>query len=147
MTLEDFQRHVGREIGTSGWVEVDQRRIDTFAACTEDHQFIHVDPSRAQLTPFGSTVAHGFLTLSLVPKLISLAAPQVDVTMSVNYGFNRIRFIAPVKSGRKIRGRFTLLQLVCLDDSRWRQTLEVVIDVEGQDKPALIAEWILLHFI
>ncbi len=147
MTIAEFERCVGQEIGTSDWIAVDQSRIDAFANCTEDQQFIHVDPERARSTPFGGTVAHGFLTLSMLAKLAAMATPKLAVEMSVNYGFDRIRFIVPVRSGERIRGRFTLRDFVWLDATRCRQTVEVVVEIEGHEKPALITDWIVQHFV
>jgi acyl dehydratase len=146
MKLEDLQAKVGEAIGTSDWFLIDQDRIDRFADTTEDHQFIHVDPEAAKATPFGGTIAHGFLTLSmLAPCMSGLAKPETK--MSVNYGFNKIRFLAPVKSGKRIRGHFTLLELVEKRPGQWQQTVEATIEIEGEDKPALMAEWIFQHFV
>jgi acyl dehydratase len=145
MTLDDMVAKVGEVIGTSDWFEIDQGRIDRFADTTEDHQFIHVDPEAAKATPFGQTIAHGFLTVSmLAPMMAGLEKPEVR--MSVNYGFNKLRFLAPVKSGRRIRGRFKLLELVEKRPGQWQQTVEATVEIEGEDKPALMAEWIFQHF-
>ena len=109
MTLNDLRALVGKQIGLSDWITVDQARIDAFAAVTEDHQFIHVDPARAAQTPFGGTIAHGFLTLSLLSAMHYNAIPDIAGTLhAVNYGFERIRFLSPVRSGVRIRGRFVL---------------------------------------
>jgi acyl dehydratase len=146
MTLEEMQSKVGEVIGTSGWFLIDQHRIDQFADCTEDHQFIHVDPEAAKATPFGQTIAHGFLTVSmLAPMMSALEKPQV--AMSVNYGFNKVRFLSPVKSGRRIRGHFKLLELVEKRPGQWQQTVEATVQIEGEDKPALLAEWMFQHFV
>ena len=147
MQIQDLVARVGEEIGVSDWLEVDQARIDAFADCTEDHQFIHVDPERAKLTPFGGTIAHGFLTLSLLSKLSADASPKPAVQMSVNYGFNKVRFLSPVKSGQRIRGRFKLLELVEKRPGQWQQTVEATVEIEGSDKPCLLAEWIFQHFV
>ena len=145
MKLEDLQAQLGEVIGTSDWYLIDQARIDAFAETTEDHQFIHVDPEAAKQTPFGQTIAHGFLTASmLAPMMSGLEKP--DVQMSVNYGFNKVRFLSPVKSGKRIRGVFKLLELVEKRPGQWRQTVEATIEIEGESKPALIAEWIFQHF-
>ena len=146
MQLSDLQAKVGEAIGTSDWFLVDQKRIDAFADTTEDHQFIHVDPEAAKATPFGQTIAHGFLTLSLIaPMMSGLDKPQVQ--MSVNYGFNKVRFLSPVKSGKRIRGHFKLLELAEKKPGQWQQTVEVTVEIEGEDKPALLAEWIFMHFV
>lgn len=146
MNLSDLKQSIGQELGVSDWVWVDQQKINAFADCTEDHQFIHVDPERAKATPFGSTIAHGFLTAALLPRLAGDAVPDVEVAMSINYGFNRLRFLSPVLSRKRIRGRFKLLDLVETEPRRWQETVEAVIEIEGEAKPALIAEWIFLHF-
>jgi acyl dehydratase len=146
MQLQDMAARVGEEIGVSDWLLVDQARIDAFADCTEDHQFIHVDPEAAKMTPFGGTIAHGFLTLSLLSKLSAMAVEKPAVQMSVNYGFNKLRFLTPVKSGQRIRGRFKLLELVEKRPGQWQQTVEATVEIEGGDKPCLIAEWIFQHF-
>lgn len=146
MLLSDLQANVGETIGTSDWFLVDQKRIDAFADTTDDHQFIHVDPEAAKATPFGQTIAHGFLTLSLIaPMMAGLDKPQVQ--MSVNYGFNKVRFLSPVKSGKRIRGHFKLLEMVEKRPGQWQQTVEVTVEIEGEDKPALLAEWIFMHFV
>ena len=114
--------------------------IDKFADATGDHQFIHVDPVRAALTPFGGTIAHGLLTLSLVPALAADALPRLDpVAMMINYGYDKVRFLSPVPSGSRIRGRFTLLEFGEKQPGRWKQVSEVVVEIEGATKPALHA--------
>ena len=140
---------VGEELGVSNWVTVDQAMIDTFAEATGDHQFIHVDPERARQTPFGGTIAHGFLTLSLLPRLAAEAdMPKIEgVKMGVNYGGNKVRFLTPVRSGSRVRGRFKLLELEEKRPGQWQQTQEFTVEIEGQDKPALIAEWISQFFV
>ncbi|MHA6723368.1 MaoC family dehydratase [Sphingomonas sp. RS2018] len=148
VTIQDRSRQVGSE-SVSDWVEVSQAMIDRFADATGDHQFIHIDPVRAAATPFGGTIAHGFLTLSLMTLLASTAdQPDVaDVRMTVNYGANRVRFLSPVRSGKRVRGRFKLLELVEKKPGQWQQTNEVTIEIEGEDKPAVIAEWISQIFV
>jgi acyl dehydratase len=147
-SLEEIQSKVGTEIGVSDWILVDQDRIDRFADVTEDRQFIHVDPERAAQTPFGTTVAHGFLSLSLLSRMgedAFLRPPEVK--MGLNYGFERVRFMAPVKSGKRVRGRF---KLVSADERRagqWRFVHEVTVEIEGEKKPALIVEWIGVLFV
>ena len=139
-----MQALIGTET-VSDWVLVDQAMIDRFAEATGDHQFIHVDPDRAAQTPFGGTVAHGFLTLSLMPLLASKVrdAPRLaGARMGVNYGGNTIRFLTPVRSGSRVRGRFTLLAFAERRPGQYQQTTGFTVEIEGQDKPALIAEWI-----
>ncbi|WP_174297028.1 MaoC family dehydratase [Sphingomonas bacterium] len=134
----------------SGWVEVTQGMIDRFAEATGDHQFIHVDPARAAATPFGGTIAHGFLILSLLPSLASKVPDQATLEglrMGVNYGGNRIRFVTPVRSGSRVRGRFRLVEFVARGPGRYQRTDEVTVEIAGQDKPALIAEWISQQFV
>lgn len=149
ITPQDLQAKVGQHLGTSEWVLVDQEMIDKFADATGDHQFIHVDPERAKLTPFGGTIAHGFLTLSLFPMLMAKSdCPRPDgVKMGVNYGGNKVRFLSPVRSGKRVRGHFKLLELDEKRPGQWQQMLEFSVEIEGEDKPALIAEWISQFFI
>ena len=146
---EKLKDRIGEELGVSAWVTVDQAMIDKFAEATGDHQFIHVDPERAKMTPFGGTIAHGFLTLSLLPRLAAEAdLPKIEgVKMGVNYGGNKVRFLTPVKSGSRVRGRFKLLELDEKRSGQWQQTQEFTVEIEGQDKPALIAEWISQFFV
>ena len=145
MQLADLQAKVGETFGASDWFTIGQDRIDQFAETTEDRQFIHIDPEAAKATPFGGTIAHGFLTLSMLAPMID-ALDKPDVKMSVNYGFNKVRFLSPVKSGKRIRGHFKLLEMTEKRPGQWQQTVEATIEIEGEDKPALIAEWILQHF-
>lgn len=146
MTLKDMQSLVGESLGTSDWLTVDQSRIDQFADATEDHQFIHVDPEAAKATPFGGTIAHGFLTVSLLPPMMASAFERPKTQMSVNYGFDKLRFLAPVKSGKRVRGHFKLLDLTEKRPGQWQQKVEATVEIEGEEKPALIAEWIFQHF-
>lgn len=146
MKLEELQGKVGEMIGTSDWLLVDQERINHFADTTEDHQFIHVNPEMARATPFGGTIAHGFLTLSLLAPLMDRACEKPQVQMSINYGFNKVRFLNPVKSGKRVRGHFKLLEMSEKRPGQWQQTVEATVEIEGEDKPALIAEWIFQHF-
>jgi acyl dehydratase len=149
MTPQEVQAQVGQQIGTSEWVEMSQERINLFAEATGDHQFIHIDPDKAKLTPFGGTIAHGFLTLSMIPYLSANSdLPKVDgVKMGVNYGGNKTRFISPVRSGKRIRGHWKLLELEEKRPGQWQQTHEITIEIEGEDKPALITEWIMQFFV
>lgn len=147
-TPDEMKARIGQET-VSDWVEVTQAMIDKFADATGDHQFIHVDPERAKSTPFGTTVAHGFLTLSLMPLLSSKVpdAPQLGgAKMGVNYGGNKVRFITPVKSGSRVRGRFKLLEFDEKRPGQFQQTNEFTVEIEGESKPALIAEWIAQVF-
>ena len=147
MQLQDLQAKTGEVIGTSRWFEMSQDRINAFADATEDHQFIHVDLEAAKATPFGGTIAHGFLTLSMLAPMMDELPDKPDVTMSVNYGFNKVRFLSPVKSGKRIRGHLKLLELVEKRPGQWQQTVEVTVEIEGEDKPALLAEWMFMHFV
>ena len=144
LTPDEMKARVGTQT-VSDWVEVTQAMIDRFAEATGDHQFIHVDPARAAETPFGGTIAHGFLTLSLMPLLSSKVpdAPRLAGTrMGVNYGGNTVRFLTPVRSGSRVRGRFTLMAFDEKRPGQYQQTTGFTVEIEGQDKPALIAEWI-----
>ena len=149
ITPQELQTKVGAHLGTSDWVLVDQAMINKFADATGDHQFIHIDVEKAKLTPFGGTIAHGFLTLSLIPMLgASTDGPKVaDVKMGVNYGGNKVRFLAPVRSGKRVRSHIKLLELDEKRPGQWQQTNEITIEIEGEEKPALIAEWITQFFI
>ena len=144
----EMAKYVGQEIGVSDWVEVSQERINQFADATGDHQFIHIDEEKAKLTPFGGTIAHGFLTLSMIPYLSANSdMPRVDgIKMAVNYGGNKTRFIAPVRSGKRIRGHWKLVEMDEKRPGQWQQTVEITIEIEGEDKPALICEWMTLYF-
>ena len=143
MTTSELQSRVGQQVGVSRWFEVSQARIDAFADCTEDRQFIHVDPEAAQATPFGGTIAHGFLTLSLASAMsYDAVAPLEGAVMGINYGFDRLRFLAPVRAGSRIRGRFRLLSAEDKGAGRWLLKHEITVEIEGDDKPALITEWL-----
>ncbi|QTC87602.1 MaoC family dehydratase [Brevundimonas pondensis] len=144
----DLPSLVGQEVGLSRWITIDQARIDAFARITEDEQFIHVDPERAKSTPFGGTIAHGFLTLSLASAMsYDAVAPLDGVVMGVNYGFDKLRFLAPVPAGSNIRGRFTLLSAEDKGGGRWLLKHELTVEIEGADKPALIAEWLSMQMV
>ena len=146
MQLNDLKSKVGEAIGTSPWFLLDQDRINKFADTTEDRQFIHINPDLAKATPFGGTIAHGFLTLSMLSAMLETAVEVPAVQMSVNYGFNKVRFISPVKSGKRVRGHFKLLELEEKRPGQWQQTVEVTVEIEGEAKPALLADWIFMHF-
>ena len=130
----------------SPWVEVSQERIDTFAKAIDDFQWIHVDPARAKDSPFGGTIAHGFLTLSLLSYLSERTFSFADRRMGVNYGLNRVRFTAPVPGGSRVRARFTLAKYEPLDGNGVQVTWNTVVEIEGSPKPALVAEWIGRHY-
>lgn len=133
----------------SDWIVVDQAMIDRFADATCDHQFIHVDPVRAATTPFGGTIAHGFLTLSLLPHLQnSISRPAAPAaSIEVNYGLDQVRFIHPVRSGSRIRAASTLVSVVEKTPGSFQQTLKMTVEIEGADKPALVALWHILFMI
>jgi acyl dehydratase len=137
--LADLQALVGQPLGTSDWITVDQPRIDAFADATLDHQWIHIDPARAAQGPFGTTIAHGFLTLSLLPAFFASAFDIGDVRMGVNYGLNRVRFTAPVPVGSRLRASFRLLAYEPLDGGAQLVT-EVTVEREGAERPACVAE-------
>ena len=148
ITTEDLIARIGEEVGVSDWIEIDQARINAFADCTEDHQFIHVDPEAAARTPFGGTIAHGFLTLSLMSQMSYQAAPVLQgVVMGVNYGFDKLRFLAPVRAGSRVRGRFKLISAEEKGTGRWLIKNEVTVEIEGEEKPALIAEWLGMQIL
>ena len=146
--LDEIRGRIGEEVGVSSWLTIGQERIEAFADATEDRQFIHVDPATAARTPFGGTVAHGFLSLSMLSRMAAEAMLVPDgLKIAVNYGLDRVRFIAPVKSGKRIRGRFTLDSI---DEKAPGQLLlrhTVTVEIEGEDKPALTAQWLGLLFV
>ena len=145
VSLRELESRVGQEVGVSPWVEISQERIDLFAKATEDFQWIHVDPERAKASPFGTTIAHGYLTLSMLPKLAESTFEFSDRKMGVNYGLNRVRFTAPVPAGSRIRGRFTLAKYEKIEGGV-QVTMQVVFEREGGDKPVMVAESIGRHF-
>ena len=146
-SLDEIRSKVGQPIGTSGWIEVGQDRIEQFADATDDHQFIHIDQALAAQTPFGGTIAHGFLSLSLLSRMGADVMLIPDTTkMAVNYGLDRVRFLAPVRSGKRVRGHFTLAGA---DEKAPGQLLlkhQVTVEIEGEEKPALTAQWLGLIF-
>jgi len=149
ITLDAYQAMVGKEIGVSSWHLIDQPRIDTYADVIEDHQFIHVDPERAKKeTAFGSTIAHGFLTMSLLSIMSYEVMPVIaGTTMGVNYGFDKLRFISPVRSGKRVSGRFVLAEAKLRKPNELQSRTNVTVEIEGEDKPALVAEWLgLIYF-
>ena len=145
LSLEELEALVGQEVGVSTWHQVTQDQIDRFAEVTGDDQFIHVDPVRAAATPLGGTIAHGFLTLSLLSILGRAAVPQVrGRAMAINYGLDRVRFISPVKSGASVRGRYALAGLERRAPNEILLRYKVTVEIEGGAKPALVAEWLAL---
>ena len=144
--LADMAALVGQDIGASDWVPVDQERINQFAQATGDHQWIHLDPVRAAAGPFGAPIAHGFLTLSLLPMLFESAFAVDDVRMGVNYGLNRVRFVSPVRVGSRLRGRFKLLSYEPLEGGA-QLTVEATIELEGSAKPACVAETVSRRYL
>ncbi|WP_454629329.1 MaoC family dehydratase [Bradyrhizobium cenepequi] len=149
VSLETYQGMVGKEVGVSAWHLIDQQRIDAYADVIEDHQFIHVDPERAKKeTAFGTTIAHGFLTMSLLSIMSYQVMPVIEgTTMGVNYGFDKLRFISPVRSGKRVRGRFVLADAKLRKPTELASRTNVTVEIEGEDKPALVADWLgLIYF-
>ena len=145
-TGSDLLALVGQHVADSDWITIDQTRIDKFADATGDHQWIHVDPVRAAAGPFGATVAHGFLTLSLLPEMFATALEVRDTRMGVNYGLNRVRFMAPVPVGSRLRGRFKLLAYEPIEGGA-QVTMEVTMEREGSAKPVCIAESVSRRYV
>jgi acyl dehydratase len=139
-TLDELAACVGQDVASSDWITIDQARIDRFADATGDHQWIHVDPERARQGPFGTTIAHGFLTLSLLPWFLENAVVVAQVRMGVNYGLNRVRFTAPVPVGSRLRGHLHLLGAERLDDGGLQCTWRLMVEREGGERPACVAE-------
>ena len=146
LKLRELESRVGQEVGISPWEVSSQERIDRFAEATGDFQWIHVDPKRAKDSPFGGTIAHGFLTLSMLPKLTESTFEFSDRRMGVNYGLNKVRFTSPVPAGAKIRGRFTLARYEKIEGNGVQTTWNAVIEREGGDKPVCVAETISRHY-
>ncbi len=148
MRADDLAERVGTTLGTSRWYEIGQDRIDRFADVTEDWQFIHLDAERAAETPFGGTVAHGYLTLSMLSAMAYDVLPHVEgARASVNYGFDRIRFLAPVGSGSRLRARFELIEVERRGADRLLLRLAVTMEVERQERPALRADWLVMYLL
>lgn len=144
VSADQLSNYIGQEVGVTDWLQIDQDRINKFADATGDHQYIHVDPERAAETPFGTTIAHGFLTLSLMSMLSSQhgGIKLENAVMGINYGLDKVRFINPVKVNDKIRARF---ELVSAEEKKPKHFLikhNVTIDIDGEEKPALIAQWL-----
>jgi acyl dehydratase len=147
-TPETLKARIGQEVGVSDWCVVDQDMIDRFADLTDDHQWIHVDRAAAAASPFGGTIAHGFLVLSLLAKLAAAADIALAGTkMGMNYGFDKVRMTSPVRAGSRIRGRFVLRDVAERGVGQWLVTMTATVEVEGQAKPAIIAEWLGLQFV
>ena len=147
-TLDEIRSRIGEEVGVSGWLTIDQARIDAFADATEDRQFIHLDAEAAAQTPFGGTIAHGLLSLSLLSRMGAEATLLPEgLKMAVNYGLDRVRFLAPVKSGSQVRGRFVLDSVEEKAPGQWLMRHIVTVEIEGSDKPALTAVWLTLLMI
>ncbi len=142
--LSDMQAKIGTEIGVSDWIKVDQAMIDVFGDVTQDNQWIHVDPARAAAeSPFGGTIAHGFLTLSLASKFVmDCMTPPNGQTMGINYGFNKLRFLSPVPAGARLRGRFVLTSVLQRSDTALLRETALTIEIEGKETPALVADWL-----
>jgi acyl dehydratase len=142
---EDMLAAIGTKFEPGPWIEVTQDRINTFADCTEDHQFIHVDLEAAKNTPFGGTIAHGFLTLSLLSKLVegNGIIPE-NIVMGLNYGFDKVRFLAPVKAGKRVRANVEIADVSRKDDNRFLIKQAISVEIEGEKTPALIAEWLTM---
>jgi len=145
-TIRELEARVGQEVGVSPWIEITQERIDTFARAIEDFQWIHVDPARAKASPLGGTIAHGFLTLSLLSHLSEATFSFSDRKMGINYGLNRVRFTSPVPVGSRVRARFTLLKFEKIENDGAQVTWSAHIEIDGASKPALVAEWIGRHY-
>ncbi len=147
--LADLQGKIGQQLGVSDWVEIPQARITQFADATEDHQFIHVDAEKSkQFTPFGGTIAHGFLTLSLLSRFAETGLPAVPGTkMGMNYGLNKVRFLTPVPCDCKVRGTFTLMSAEEKNPGQLLLSYGVSVEIDGAPKPAMVAEWLMLIFV
>lgn len=145
LSVDAYQARVGGKIGVSRWFSIDQERINQFGAVTEDEQFIHVDEARARTIGLDGTIAHGFLSLSLISAMaFSAAPPIVGQRAAINYGLNGVRFLSPVRSGARIRGHFVLKEIAARGANHWRKTFSVDVEVEGETKPALTCEWVML---
>ena len=148
VTREQLDRKVGERLGVSDWFLIDQERVNRFADVTLDHQFIHVDAERAKATPFGGTIAHGFLTLSLlVPLCLDFVPVLANRKLVVNYGFDKVRFVAPVRVGTRIRASSTLAEVTERKPGQVIMRIDVTVEIEREDKPALVAEWLSLHVV
>ena len=145
---EEFTSYIGHKFEPGKWFELSQQRINEFADCTEDHQFIHIDEERAAQTPFGGTIAHGFLTLSsLVCMTAGLGVSPEGVVMGVNYGFDKVRFLAPVRAGKRVRAHVEIADITAKDDKRFLIKQNISVEIEGEETPALVAEWLSMAVI
>jgi acyl dehydratase len=144
--VDELRAAVGTQLGSSDWVTVDQSQIDMFADATDDHQWIHVDEERAKAGPFGTTIAHGFLTLSLLSSLIKQIYTVENVKMGINYGLNKVRFTAPLPVGSKVRGTIDLLEVSEVNGGV-QVVNKVVVEIEGSERPALVAEWLTRQYV
>ena len=144
--IRALEQRVGEEVAVSPWIEITQERIDTFARAIDDFQWIHVDRARAKSSPYGGTIAHGFLTLSLLSHLSEQTFAYSDRRMGVNYGLNRVRFTSPVPVGSRVRARFTLAKFEKIEGNGVQITWNTTVEIEGAAKPALIAEWLGRHY-
>lgn len=146
--VDALKDYIGKDLGHSEWLTIDQQRVDRFAECTGDHQFIHIDPERARQTPFGGTIAHGFLSLSLVPTLSADLLPRPEgLKMAVNYGLDSVRFIQPVAVGSRVRLGLELLDVFEKKPGQWLLKARATLEIEGQEKPAYVAETLSLCFV
>jgi len=143
----ELSSFVGKELGASEWFQITQQQVDTFADATHDHQFIHIDQEAAAKTPFGGTIAHGFLTLSMLSHLVKTVsvAPE-NAVMGINYGMNKVRFLNPVRVGKRVRAHSKLIDVVEKSKGQFLLTTEISVEIEGVDKPAMIAEWLTMVF-
>ncbi|HCE7954231.1 TPA: MaoC family dehydratase [Pseudomonas aeruginosa] len=148
VSADELRQLIGKDLEPSPWVLLDQQRISDFADVTEDQQFIHVDPEKAKATPFGGTIAHGLLTLSMLPSLIEKTVPALEgMKASINYGYNKVRFLAPVRSGKRIRAKFVIADFSEAGPGRYQVLTTITVEIEGEEKPALIAEWISMVLV
>lgn len=145
---DDFEALVGTKLGVSDWIALDQERVNQFADCTEDHQFIHINEEAAAKTPFGGTIAHGFLTLSMLVKLCeSVSVHPEGMVMGVNYGMNKVRFLAPVRAGKRVRAHVELASVDRKDEKRFLTQQNITVEIEGEETPALYAEWLGMSIV
>ena len=148
ITIDTLAARIGQPLGVSDWFTVDQASVNCFADVSHDRQFIHTDPAAAALTPFGGTIAHGFFSLALLSAMFETALPPINgVTMAMNYGFDTVRFLSPVRTGKRVRGRFALKSLNERNPGQWLMALDVTVEIEGESRPALVAHWIALCFV
>jgi acyl dehydratase len=142
---DEFLSYIGHKMEPGEWYEIGQQRINDFADCTDDHQFIHIDPEAAANTPFGGTIAHGFLTLSLLSKIATGNGVSPEgVVMGLNYGFDKVRFLAPVRSGKRVRANVEILNITPKNENRFLVKQGVSVEIEGEATPALVAEWLAM---